>query len=81
MKKLLSFLIHSKNDNYHIDLHYRMQKALDSNLYFINKLGLKYSKLFEFIYVDWGSEKKLSEILYVNKNFKNSVKFINVKKK
>ena len=81
MKKLLSFLIHSKNDDYHNDLHYRMQKALDSNLYFINKLGLKYSKLFEFIYVDWGSEKKLSEILYVHKNFKNSVKFINVNKK
>tara|TARA_B100001057_G_scaffold495577_1_gene594951 strand:+ start:28685 stop:30337 length:1653 start_codon:yes stop_codon:yes gene_type:complete len=81
MKKLLSFLIHSKNDDYHNDLHYRMQKALDTNLYFINKLGHNYSKLFEFIYVDWGSEKKLSEILYVHKNFKNSVKFINVNKK
>ena len=57
MKKLLSFLIHSKNDEYHKDLHYRMQKALDTNLYFINKLGLKNAKLFEFIYVDWGSEK------------------------
>jgi len=81
MKKLLSFLIHSKNDEYHKDLHYRMQKALDTNLYFINKLGLKHAKLFEFIYVDWGSEKKLSEILYVHKNFRNSVKFINVNKK
>ncbi len=81
MKKLLSFLIHSKNDEYHKDLHYRMQKALDTNLYFINKLRLTHAKLFEFIYVDWGSEKKLSEILYVHKNFKNSVKFINVNKK
>ena len=80
MKKLLTLLIHTKNDHYHHDLLYRMQRALDLNLYFISKLGTKYSKIFEIIYVDWGSEKKLSESLYVHKNFKNSVKFIHINK-
>ena len=80
MKKLLTLLIHTKNDDYHHDLLYRMQRALDLNLYFISKLGTKHSKIFEIIYVDWGSEKKLSKSLYVHKNFKNSVKFIHINK-
>jgi len=67
------------NDNYYDDLLYRVQKALDHNLYFLNKLKDK-SKI-EIIYVDWGSKKPISDYLFVNKKFSNQVKFINVNEK
>ena len=79
MKKILTLVMNIANDNYYEDLLYRVQKALDHNLYFLNKLKDK-SKI-EIIYVDWGSKKPISDYLFVNKKFSNQVKFINVNEK
>ena len=77
MKYLLSVVITLKNDQYYKDLIYRVQKTLDLNIFFLNKLKKK--KMVEFIIVDWGSKNKLSNNIKVNKNFKNNVKFIHIK--
>ena len=79
MKKLISLVINIANDNYYEDLIYRIQKTLDLNLFFLNKI--KDKKKVEIIYVDWGSKKKISDLIFVNKNFKNQVKFIHVNEK
>ena len=79
MKKLLSLIINIANDNYYEDLIFRAQKTLDLNLFFLNKI--KDKKKVEIIYVDWGSKKKISDLIFVNKNFKNQVKFIHVNEK
>ena len=76
MKKLLSLVINIANDNYYEDLIFRIQKTLDFNLFFLNKLNQR--KKVEIIYVDWGSKDKISNLIYVNRNFTNQVKFINV---
>ena len=67
MKKLLSLIINIANDNYYEDLIFRAQKTLDLNLFFLNKI--KDKKKVEIIYVDWGSKKKISDLIFVNKNF------------
>ena len=58
---------------------YRVQKALDHNLYFLSKL--KDKNKIEIIYVDWGSKKAISDFIFVNKEFTNQVKFIHVNEK
>ena len=79
MGKLLSIVINISNDDYYKDLIFRTQKALDFNLIYLKKINKE--KLVEFIFVDWGSKKKLSDIIIVNKEFRNIVKFIYVDKK
>ena len=79
MNKLLTIVINIANDNYYDDLIYRTQKALDLNLFYLN--SIKCHQFVEFIFVDWGSKKKLSDIILVNKKFKKLVKFIYVNEK
>jgi len=78
MSKLLSICITIRNDQYYKDLIFRCQRALDMNLYNFNKTKLK--DLIEILYIDWGSEKKISETLHVHKKFRDNVKFIYVDK-
>ncbi len=79
MKKILTLVINIANDKYYDDLFYRVQKALDHNLYFLSKL--KDKNKIEIIYVDWGSKKAISDFIFVNKEFTNQVKFIHVNEK
>ena len=79
MEKLITYVTALTNDNYYEDLIYRVQKALDLNLFFLDKI--KDKNRIEIIFVDWGSEKKLSDLIYVNSKFKRQIKFIYVNKK
>ena len=67
MNKLLTIVINIANDNYYDDLIYRTQKALDLNLFYLN--SIKRHQLVEFIFVDWGSKKRLSDIILVYLQF------------
>ena len=79
MKKLITYVTAIANDDYYKDIHYRVQKTLDLNLFFLDKIKDK-GKV-EIIFVDWGSEKKFSELINVNTKFKKQIKFIHVNKK
>tara|TARA_B100000989_G_scaffold295376_1_gene276331 strand:+ start:3461 stop:5113 length:1653 start_codon:yes stop_codon:yes gene_type:complete len=79
MHKLITYVTAIANDGYYKDLVYRIQKTIDLNLFFLNKIKDKYK--IEIIIVDWGSKKKFSDLIYVNSKFKKQVKFVYVSEK
>ena len=79
MHKLITYVTAIANDGYYEDLLYRIQKTLDLNLFFLDKI--KDKNKIEIIIVDWGSKKKFSDLIHVNSKFKKQVKFVYVNEK
>lgn len=79
MEKLITYVTAIANDDYYKDLLYRIQKTLDLNLFFLDKI--KDKNKIEIIIVDWGSQKKFSDLIHVDSKFKKQVKFIYINKK
>ena len=78
MKKL-SMIITCKDDDYIQNMINRIEYAINFNLTNIKKIN-KLRKV-ELIIVDWGSLTPISnKIKITNKQFKNKVKFLHVKK-
>ena len=76
MHKLITYVTAIANDGYYEDLLYRVQKTIDLNLFFLDKI--KDRNKIEIIIVDWGSKKKFSDLIHVNYKFKKQVKFVYV---
>ena len=57
----LSLIISTRNDDYYEDNLKRLSRTVNTNLYFLDKLGLISDV--EFNIIDWGSKKPLSENL------------------
>lgn len=74
----LSLIISTRNDDYYEDNLIRLSKTVNTNLYFLDKLGLISDV--EFNIIDWGSKKPLSENIKILKGFTNSVNFFHVDK-
>ena len=74
----LSLIISTRNDDFYEDNLKRLSKTINTNLYFLNKLGLISDV--EFNIIDWGSKKPLSEDLRILKNFTNNVNFFHIDK-
>ena len=79
MHKLITYVTAIANDEYYEDLLYRVQKTIDLNLFFLDKI--KDRNKIEIIIVDWGSKKKFSDLIHVNYKFKKQVKFVYVSEK
>ena len=79
MYKLITYVTAIANDEYYEDLLYRVQKTIDLNLFFLDKI--KDRNKIEIIIVDWGSKKKFSDLIHVNYKFKKQVKFVYVSEK
>ena len=77
MKKL-TIIITGRNDNYHEDYIFKTSYILNNTLETIYKNKLE--KYFEIIFIDWGSKKLLSDTLYIEKDFRKSIKFYHVPK-
>jgi len=73
---LITFLTIIRNDDYYVDFKERVQKTLDLNLKSLQNLKLLNSV--EFLFVDWGSVKPLSDCIMVEKKFRKNVNFINI---
>ena len=69
----LSLIISTRNDDFYEDNLKRLSKTVNTNLYFLDKLGLISDV--EFNIIDWGGKKPLSEDLRILKNFTNNVNF------
>ena len=74
----LSLIISTRNDDFYEDNLKRLSKTVNTNLYFLDKLGLISDV--EFNIIDWGSKKPLSEDLRILKNFTNKVNFFHIDK-
>lgn len=74
----LSLIISTRNDDYYEDNLKRLSRTINTNLYFLDKLGLISDV--EFNIIDWGSKQPLSENLQILKNFTNSVNFFYIDK-
>ncbi len=74
----LSLIISTRNDDFYEDNLKRLSKTVNTNLYFLDKLGLISDV--EFNIIDWGSKKPLSEDLRILKNFTNNVNFFHIDK-
>ena len=73
-KILVSLVITARNDNYTKGFIDRLIYTVNYNLQKVHEI--KSLKKFEIIIVDWGSEKRISEIFKLkNKKFLNRVKF------
>ncbi len=77
MKKL-SIIITGRNDDYYEDYIIKTSYVLNNTLETIynNKL----EKYFEIIFIDWGSQKPLYEVLFIEKKYRKSIKFYYVPK-
>ena len=64
MKKL-SIIITGRNDDYFEDYIFKTSYVLNNTLETIYKSKLE--KYFEIIFVDWGSRKLLSDVLFIEK--------------
>lgn len=74
----LSFNIVSRNDNYYNDTLEILSKTLNTNLFFLDKIGMRH--LVEFNVLDWGSKDPLHKNLKIYKKFKKNVNFFYVNK-
>ena len=73
MKKV-SFIFSAKDDDYVKNFINRMEFSVNYNLEQINKI--KKIEQIEFVIIDWGSNKKISEKFRVlNNEFKDKIKF------
>lgn len=72
MKKL-SIIITGRNDDYFEDYIFKTSYVLNNTLETIYKSKLE--KYFEIIFVDWGSRKLLSDVLFIEKKYRRSIKF------
>lgn len=77
MKKL-SIIITGRDDDYLKNYIFQTSYVLNNTLETIYKNKLQ--KYFEIIFVDWGSEKPLSDQFYIEKYFRKSIKFFYVPK-
>ena len=77
MKKL-SVIITGRNDDYLEDYVFKTSYMLNYTLEGIYKNKLE--KYFEIIFVDWGSTKLLSDVLFIEKKYRKSIKFYYVPK-
>ena len=73
---MLEILFTNTNDNYHYKLTERFQKSLELNLLFLKNSS--YYNDVNFTIIDWGSKKKFSNSISLNKEFKNKINFIEV---
>ncbi len=72
-KPLITFCAVGKNDDYMEDLIYRMETTCNSlarNVY-----ELKLEQHVEFLFLDWGSEQRISEVVKLNDDSTKVVKF------
>ena len=77
MKKL-SIIITGRNDDYLKDYILKTSYVLNHTLETIYKNKLE--KYFEIIFVDWGSKKLMSDVLFIEKKYRKFIKFYYVPK-
>ena len=77
MKKL-SIIITGRDDDYFDNYIFQTSYVLNNTLGAIYESKLQ--KYFEIIFIDWGSDKPLSDQFYVEKRFRKSIKFFHVPK-
>ncbi len=76
MKKLIKIVIPLRNDKYYDSLTDIVSFTLNYSLAKIYELKL--NSVFEILLVDWGSERKISGDIYINKKFIKNIKIVNV---
>ena len=77
MKKL-SIIITGRDDDYFDNYIFQTSYVLNNTLGTIYESKLQ--KYFEIIFIDWGSDKPLSDQFYIEKGFRKSIKFFHVPK-
>ena len=79
VKKKLSIVITARNDNYIDHFINRLEFSINYFLYNTDKLGLL--KSIEFIVIDWGSEKNISQdFSVIKKSYRDNIVFIELTK-
>ena len=68
----VSFNITTRNDSYYNDNLRRLSKTINTNLFFLDKIGMRSSV--EFNIVDWGSIDPLYRNVQIYEEYKNNFK-------
>ena len=79
MQKKITFVIPTRNDDYYDNFASIINFTINYSLAKIYQLKLQ--NIFEFLLVDWSSEKRLSNEIYIPKKYRNSIKIVFVDKK